>query len=44
MTALKKKPMRMIPLATGNTLKLSPSGAANHLKNHPFDYAGPCHS
>lgn len=28
----------------GNTLKLSPSGAANHLQHHQFDYAGPCHS
>ena len=28
----------------GNTLQLSPSGAANHLKNHQYDYPGPCHS
>jgi hypothetical protein len=24
------------------TLKLSPSGAQAHLRNHPADYAGPC--
>jgi hypothetical protein len=24
------------------TLKLSAQGAAAHLRNHPFDYAGPC--
>ena len=26
----------------GNTLKLSPSGAASHLQGHRFDYSGPC--
>jgi hypothetical protein len=26
----------------GNTLKLSPSGAANHLQHHQDDYPGPC--
>jgi hypothetical protein len=35
---------RTSALDPGNTLRLSPSGAANHLKNHRFDYAGPCHS
>ena len=28
----------------GNTLHLPPSGAANHLEHHQYDYPGPCHS
>jgi hypothetical protein len=35
---------RTHPTDLGNTLQLPPSGAANHLKNHQYDYAGPCHS
>lgn len=35
---------RTHPTDLGNTLQLAPSGAANHLQNHQYDYAGPCHA